>query len=142
MEPLDLSQHPPRSPRIRLGGVTMMARTVDKLRASLPGGNLGAYKIAGFSQRLLEGLGIEEAQLREVVAKAHDDNDVAAWLAQNTNANKYDEINRQLENRRTTDMSEGFHEKYPVARKYDLEFVFDVLEYDDREMFGIKQPVA
>jgi len=46
----------------------MLAQTVDKLRATLPGGNLGSYRIAGFSAQLLWKLGIEEDALRDDVA--------------------------------------------------------------------------
>ena len=68
MTPVDLTKAPPRSPYAELGGLLMLARTIDKLRASLPGGHLGAYKMAGFSVRLLEGLGIAEDDLQGVVA--------------------------------------------------------------------------
>ena len=40
----------------------MAARTVDKLRATLPGGNLGEYQITGFSSRLIETLGLPEGR--------------------------------------------------------------------------------
>ena len=33
----DLTQHPPRSPRVRLGGYVIFARALDKCRAALAG---------------------------------------------------------------------------------------------------------
>ncbi len=57
-----------RSPHVQFGGLYMLAQTVDKLRATLPGGNLGSYRIAGFSAQLLWKLGIEEDALRDDVA--------------------------------------------------------------------------
>ena len=54
----------------------MMARTVDKLRAQLPGGNIGPYKIAGMSLRLLRALEVTEDDLRAAVAQAATDQDV------------------------------------------------------------------
>lgn len=33
----DLTQRPPRSPRVRLGGYAMLPRVLDKARASLQG---------------------------------------------------------------------------------------------------------
>ncbi|MBV9971796.1 MAG: DUF5069 domain-containing protein, partial [Candidatus Eremiobacteraeota bacterium] len=68
MEPLDLSKRPPRSPKLELDGLTMLPRTIDKIRATLPGGNLGPYRIAGFSQRMLDAIGVTEEQLRDAVA--------------------------------------------------------------------------
>ena len=59
MDALDLTRRPPRSPREPLSGLDllMVARTVDKIRATLPGGNIGEYQITGFSSRLLLKLG-------------------------------------------------------------------------------------
>ncbi len=39
----DLTQRPPRSPRIRLGGYTILPRILDKARAELAG-TAGEYK--------------------------------------------------------------------------------------------------
>jgi hypothetical protein len=54
MKPLDLSTRPPRSGLEKLGGFYLLARTIDKIRAHLPGRNPGEYKIPGFSERLLQ----------------------------------------------------------------------------------------
>lgn len=75
MESLDLTVRPPRGPRLPLADLdlVMLARTVDKVRATLPGGSLGSYQIPGFSARLLERLGITEDELRDAVAGARSD---------------------------------------------------------------------
>ena len=75
MNALDLTKRPPRSPRELLPGLDLLmaARTVDKMRVTLPGGNIGSYQITGFSSRLLERLGIVESLLREAVAGAASD---------------------------------------------------------------------
>src|SRR5579863_1375878 len=74
MEPLDLSTKPPRSCREKLEGLMLMPRTIDKLRAQLPGGDTGGYiingKIRGLSGFLLARLGISEDELRDAVAHA------------------------------------------------------------------------
>jgi len=140
MQPLDLTKNPPRSPRVELGGIVMMARTVDKLRASLPGGNLGEYKLSGFSAEILERLGVSEEALRDVVAKATSEDEIAAWLAANTDRARHPEINREFSEESCDGYSERFHERYTVARKHNLHNVFEVLEYDDREAFGIPHP--
>jgi hypothetical protein len=64
MESLNLSTCPPRSGLEKLGGFYLLARTIDKIRAHLPDGNPGEYKIPGFSERLLQGLGVSEYDLR------------------------------------------------------------------------------
>src|ERR1700674_699505 len=89
MEPLDLTKRPPRGPREKLDGLVLMPRTIDKLRAMLPGGKLGAYKIPGFSARVLEKIGVKEDELLEAVRRASSDDDVAAWLRARADTSKY-----------------------------------------------------
>lgn len=97
MQPLDLTKTPPRSPYVKLGGLLMLARTIDKMRALLPGGNTGAYQIAGFSKRMLDALGIPEDDMQGVVALAATDDEVLAWVQKHSDASKYGEINASLE---------------------------------------------
>ena len=83
MDALDLTQRPPRSPRELLPGLDLLmaARTVDKMRATLPGGNIGEYQITGFSSSLLNALEIAEATLRGAIARADTDAQVAIGFA-------------------------------------------------------------
>src|ERR1700738_5064244 len=99
MEPLDFSKRPPRGPRERLDGLVLLPRTIDKFRASLPGGVLNGYKIEGMSRRLLGWLGVEEADMQAAVAAAKSDGDVAKWLRERTDASAYDTYNERMENR-------------------------------------------
>jgi len=118
----------------------MIARTVDKLRATLPGGNVGPYKIAGFSARLLEKLELEEDALRDAVAQAQNDNDVVQWLRKHTDPQTYPEINASFEKRTvghavTADPS--FAERYPVTKKLPPETpLIDMLVADDDDIFA------
>ena len=52
MTPLDLTNRQPRGPRELLGGFPMLARTIDRARASLPGGTLGPYVPLTFDARM------------------------------------------------------------------------------------------
>ena len=73
MRPLDLSTKAPRSPRVELDGLPVLARTIDRARASLPGGNLGQYDpvgSGGLSKRMFDELGINPNDFVEVVAAA------------------------------------------------------------------------
>ncbi len=138
MEPLDLSKAPPRSPRERLDGLVMLPRTIDKLRATLPGGNPGEYKIPGFSERMLQTIGVEEAQLREAVRTAATDQEVAAWVRAHALSGKYEEANRLLISRTLGDVSDraAFEKRYPVARGLpDDTPLYEVIERDDAATF-------
>ncbi|HEY9085158.1 MAG TPA: DUF5069 domain-containing protein [Candidatus Tyrphobacter sp.] len=139
MDALDLSTRAPRSPSDRLDGLIMLARTIDKLRATLPGGNLGPYHMRGFSQQLLEELGIEESALRDAVARASGDDDVVAWVREHTDASRYDDINATLQRRRVGDRVDdpAFRGKYPILTSLPREMtLIEMLDHDDRAMFA------
>lgn len=80
MEPLDLSNAHPRKARAELAGITFLPRSIDKFRATLPGGNLAGYSIEGFTGRMLEELAIAPDAFRAVVARAQSDEDVASYV--------------------------------------------------------------
>jgi hypothetical protein len=140
MEALDLTRRPPRSPRELLPelDLLMAARTVDKLRATLPGGNLGAYQITGFSSRLLEALDIPEALLREAIAEADSDAKVAAWIREHSDPARYAEINARLERATIGERlgNQGFVQRYPIATRLPPETSrLDLLVADDADTF-------
>jgi hypothetical protein len=140
MNALDLTKQPPRSPRELLPGLDLLmaARTVDKMRATLPGGNIGSYQITGFSSRLLERLGIVESALREAVAKAASDDEVARWIAAHSDAGRYAEINAALERATVGERLDDpeFVARYPVARRLAPGVSrLDLLVEDDKEAF-------
>ncbi len=138
MKPLNLTKSPPRSPQEKLGGLIMLARTIDKLRASLPGGDLGAYQVPGFSTRLLSELGIAESALLEAVAKAETEDEVVAFVHANSDASKYPAINEAFSSLRIADRldNESFVAKYPITQKLPPETsLLEMLEYDDCDAF-------
>jgi hypothetical protein len=149
MEPLDLSVRPPRSCYEELDGLLLMPRTIDKLRARLPGGNPGAYfingKVTGLSGFLLQRLGIQEAALLEAVTNASSDADVAAWIRNNTDASQYPGIGETLRRIRPQHAEDPayFHELYAetLAANPELKFILDIVDADDRRIFGPRAAV-
>lgn len=138
MEPLDLTKTPPRSPYVRLGGLLMLARTIDKIRATLPGGNSGAYRVRGFSSQLLDKLGIQEDDLRAVVALARSDDEVVEWVRKHSDPSKTDEINAAFESETVGGRAGNpdYFERYPVARTLPPQTtLLRVLEIDDAAAF-------
>lgn len=140
MEPLDLSKKPPRSPWVKIGGAYMLARTIDKLRASLPGGNMGPYRIApGFSERLLQIIGCSEEELRDVVARAKSDDDVVAWVGTRIDKDKLERYNERASKRAIGDVDdlEDFAKRYPVVKDMSHDTpIFDMLDKDDAVMYS------
>ena len=141
MKALDLTKRPPRSPRELLGDLDllMLARTVDKVRATLPGGNIGPYQISGFSSTLLNALGIAEAELRAVIATAQDELEIAAWVRGRTDQSKYSEFNAKLSARTIGDRlgDEHWLARYPIARRLSPDTaLIDMLDADDKAVFA------
>jgi hypothetical protein len=138
MVPLDLTLAAPRAPREQLADVIFLPRTIDKLRASLPGGNLGAYTIEGFSTMLLDALDIELDALTAVVRDADGDASVAAFVRSETTPERIAAWNAMISERlpRGGDRAAAL-EVYPWLRDYpELPKALDVLAEDDRRHFA------
>jgi hypothetical protein len=99
MEPLDLTTTRPRKTRDALAGITFLPRSIDKVRASLPGGKLNGYTIEGFTSRMLDNLGITEDAMRDAVVAAKSDDDVAAFVQEHAVAGGADAWNEYVLNR-------------------------------------------
>lgn len=139
MQPLDLTRGRPRSPSSELGGILFFARTIDKARASLPGGNLGDYGIApGISDAFLKHFGVELAAFTQAVQDAHTEADVAAWFRPYADGAKIAAWNEATLARVVNDDNrDRMVKRYPVAgRRPELVRVVDILEADDRECVG------
>lgn len=144
MEPLDLRTMAPRRCYAELDGLMLMPRTIDKLRAQLPGGNPGAYfingRIKGISGYLLERLGVTESELLERVAHAANEDDVAAWLRERIDPSEYSAINSTLRRIRPKHAEDEayFRNVYAaaMAQNPDLEFIIDIVDADDDLVFG------
>jgi hypothetical protein len=144
VEPLDLRTRPPRSCHDELDGLMVMPRTIDKLRAQLPGGNPGVYyindRITGISGYLLERLGIDEDELREAVRDAASDDEVAVWLRERTDASQYPAINvtlRRIKPKHSQD-EVWLRSQYAevLEARPELEFIIDILDADDQRIFS------
>jgi hypothetical protein len=142
MSPLDLRKQPPRGPRETLLGVYLLPRTIDKLRAELPGGNLGRYlnHDTGFSAYVVRRLGLDMNEFREAVAGAADESAVVEWLAARVDAASAPALNAKLETfvveRMSPDDQALVRERHPVMQaRPDLTKILDILEADDKDAF-------
>jgi len=122
----------------------LMPRTIDKLRARLPGGDPGNYFISlgpvkGLSAYLLERLGVSEDALSKAVADCETEDQIAAWLRERTDRSQYPAINETLKRikpKHTEDQA-FFRELYAetLAQHPDLEVIIDIVDADDRRLF-------
>jgi hypothetical protein len=143
----DLTQRPPRSPRVRLGGYVFLARMLDKGRADLAG-KAGEYKYANpMDQHWLRFTGITADALKAELATGKGDGEMLAWIEQNAPHKRAPwEIQQwsAYQNERGPDGDietlEFFAERVGGLSKTreDMKTWFDYLDLDDHVTFGGK----
>ncbi len=143
MTPLDLRTHRPRPVRATILGFYLVARTIDKLRAELPGGNLGPYlnHDTGFSAYVVRRMGLDMNDFRNAVAAAPDEDAVVAWLAARIDTSLAPAVNAKLESfvleRMSAEDQVLVRERHPVmVQRPDLSVLLDILEADDELTFA------
>jgi hypothetical protein len=143
LTPLDLRTTRPRGVRRMLLGFYLIPRTIDKLRAELPGGNLGEYvnHDTGFSAYVVRRAGFEMDAFRDAVAAATDEEALAAWLAARIDVSIAPAINAKLESfaveRMSHDDQRLLRERHPVmALRPELNHILDILEADDEYTYN------
>jgi hypothetical protein len=138
MNAMNLSNKPPRLPRAELAGVVFLPRSIDKVRATLPGGDPGPYNIPGFTEIMLEKLGISVEAFTVAVTAAESDAEVGEFVHKHTTKAKIDEWNAWSTTRepRGGDRVAAL-EIYPwLGERPDLKIGLDVLEEDDKRYFA------
>ncbi len=146
--PPDLTQRPPRSPRVRLGGYVILPRMLDKGRAALAG-KLGEYHFAGkgMDRHFLNFTGIAFEDLKAQIAKGGGDGEILAWVTASAKTPRQPwEIAAwsAYHERRTPDSdAETITEFAQMVGKFsttreDVNTWFDLMEIDDHCSFGGK----
>jgi len=143
--PLNLHLAPPRGPRERLAGLVFTARLVDKLRASLPGGELNGYvATTGFSELWAYYTNVDLAQLRDAVAEFASETDVERWIVERTSELDKERINERMErfdsSRTPDELRAQFERFYPAELRERYPIVLDLLEADDARLYALDAP--
>ncbi len=143
---LDLTTRPPRSPRVRLGGLVILPRMLDKGRAAIAGTS-GDYHYDCPLDSYVKGfLDFDAEGLRAQLASGAGDGEALAWiLANSKNKRGASEIALWSDyTERTTPgdlRMRGFihdtHGEIAPDRK-DIHTLFDLLDVDDHVSFGGK----
>ncbi|MEK7706568.1 MAG: DUF5069 domain-containing protein [Verrucomicrobiota bacterium] len=142
----DLTEQPPRSPRVRLGGYVILPRMLDKGRALLAGKN-GEYKYAcPLDQRFLDFTGVDPKALTKQLAQGKGDGEILEWIQDNAEFKRTDsEIaawsataeQRVPSDPESRDYFNGLHTK-TAPKRGDIATWFDLLDVDDYVSFGGK----
>ena len=140
----DLTQFPPRSPRVRLGGFVLLPRMFDKGRAEIAGKNGEYHYGCPLDQRLLTFIGITDEALKPVIASGKGDREILEWILENSKTRPTDleieQWSRLQEVRVPTDVEtrdffNGLH-KAAAPEREDIATWFDLLDLDDFVTFG------
>ena len=142
----DLTQRPPRSARVRLGGFAILPRSLDKCRATLAGTNGEYHYACPLDQRFLGFVGIDPDGLKAEVAKGKNDWEILEWILANS---KHKPSEAEIaawssfaENRAPADVEsrEFFNSIHKAAAPHreDISTWFEILDLDDYSSFGGK----
>jgi hypothetical protein len=146
MASIDLTKQPPRSARVRLGGYVILARCLDKGRATIDGKNGEYHFDCPMDQHFLEFAGVNAEALKKELAAGKGDGEILEWIQANAkNKRTPSEIfawSAYHENRAPSDPEgreyfNGMHSKMAPKRE-DISGWFDILDLDDYVSFGGK----
>ncbi len=89
---LDLTREFPRSPAQELGGYVLLARIIDKCRATIAGTN-GEYKYnCSIDKQFFDFTGINAEELQSFIAGGATDEEIAGWVNQHAEAHSETEV--------------------------------------------------
>lgn len=140
----DLRTQAPRSPKVLLGEYAIMARTIDKCRATIAGINGEYHFDCPLDNMLFSFKGIKADEFRDVVAKGASDDEIYAWVSSHGLAKTDNEVREWT----ATVIAENYASK--PEKKAWLEgenarlllpkdgTLFDFLEADDIQSFSRK----
>lgn len=140
----DLTQHPPRSPRAKLGGYAHLPRLLDKARAFAAGKQGGYHYNCPLDQRFFGFTGIDPEALLAEIKTGKSDTQMLAWVAVHTSRQPW-EITAWSDwlarlGVGSAEMHEWFAEmiKGNAADREDITTFFDLLDLDDYVSYGGK----
>jgi hypothetical protein len=142
----DLTQRPPRSARVKLGGYVILPRMLDKGRATINGKNGEYHFDCPMDQRFLEFVGVDAGALKKELEAGKGDGEILEWIEKNAkhkrNEAEVSTWSQLAPQRAPTDLeSRGyFNELHKTMgpKREDIATWFDLLDLDDYVTFGGK----
>lgn len=144
---MNLTQRPPRSARVRLGGYVILPRLLDKCRAELEGNNGEYHYNCPLDQRFFNFTGVDADALKTEVAKGLGDGAILNWINENASLKREDwEIAQWSAVREAAAPSDNDSRAFVSelaagaggAEREDIATWFDVLDLDDHASYGGK----
>jgi hypothetical protein len=140
----DLTRHPPRSPRTRLGGSVHLPRLIDKARAVAAGKEGDFHYKCPMDQRFLAFTGLNADALFEVIKSGKSDSEILAYVNANATPKRqpseiaawsqwFEQLTPTVPD--TRNFFNDVHRKN-AAHRDDIATWFDWLELDDYVTYG------
>lgn len=146
MTPLDLSTRRPRPVREQVAGIAYLPRAIDKVRAGLPGGNLGPFVVLAEGVRTLSAgmyhiLGFTHEEFVNAVVAAADDDAVGGWVRARASDESIATWNDGVLTRRIADITGITRERmlagHPCAAAMAPEaLLVDMFDADDAAIYA------
>jgi hypothetical protein len=144
---MNLTQRPPRSARVRLGGFVLLPRMLDKCRAELAG-TAGAFHYnCPLDRRFFDFTGIDAEALKKEVARGGGDGEILAWVMAHlarpladyeiAQWSAHREAAGPADNESREFVNEWMTENHAAERE-DITSIFAALDVDDHVTFGGK----
>ncbi len=142
----DLTQHPPRSARVKLGGYPILPRCLDKGRATLAGKNGEYHYACPMDMRFLDFVGIDPEALKKELAANKSDSEMMEWIDKNARFRRSPieiaAFAHAAEQRAPGDTeTRGYFNELQsksAPKREDIFTFFDLLDVDDYVSFGGK----
>jgi hypothetical protein len=140
----DLTQYPPRSPRVRLGDYVHLPRLLDKARAVIAGTAGEFHYDCPMDQQFFRFTGIGADAFLAAVKSGGSDSDLLAWVTAHTQRTPSEIAAWSDWMTANAPGSVGGHEflagviKGLSAGREDIKTFFDMLDLDDYVSFGGK----
>jgi hypothetical protein len=88
----DLTEHPPRSVRVRIGGYAHLARLLDKARASIAGKVAGYHYNCSLDQKLFAFTGITADAMLAEIKTGKSDLEILTWINATTTRHPFEVV--------------------------------------------------
>ena len=144
---IDLTERPPRSFRVRLANYVILARMLDKGRATLAEKNDEYNYNSGTDQHLVRFLGFDPEALLKELAAGKGDGEILEWVQSHSKTPRgpweIEAWSAFMEKRgpdsdaETLELFAGYVGKFSKTRE-DIKTWFEAIELDDYVSFGGK----
>lgn len=142
----DLNVHPPRSPRVMLGGFVVLPRIIDKCRAMHAGTNGDYHYNCPLDQRFFNFVKVDAEAFSAQVKAGSSDAELLAWILENAGTpldqmtiKAWSEVQTNRAPNNVTYRTKFNENHASVApHREDISTSFDMLDLDDFVSYGGK----